>query len=508
MANTTIKKTPLSTPVVSTQETNTATTLSVEFFDEAGGAHSLNIPITTGHASSPECYYNDQNDRYSASDMSVSEYMVTGYYKNSSNETKYISLTIRNGNVVMPSSYPDSYSGIKRKPTVSIYASNIRKVTYDGNTIYIPLVRQSATVEGFLIEEIDLNNSYFGKVNTDGTYDIYKDNGNGTKTVISLSSSGEFTEAYMAEEVEIPSGSKKDLGLVTAYGAAKEGGYTGTYEEYKEKMLELLNLNLSTLGNEYDDTELRNLINGKMDKVNLARVATSGNYYDLSDRPTIPSVPSSIVNGVKGNNESSYRTGNVNITPSNLGLATVATSGSYDDLRNKPTIPSKVYSAGNFLNSVNRISYASNNVSLYLTSDTSMGDVRRYGNIVMLDSIVYLKANVTIPNATEFYVNWNPETWCDEILSGFIYTKVYENNHARYSPIQVTVADSYDSPVCDVIIDQNKTGFLKAANTSYSLTFKLVSYTGNSIRVGNSDIGIEFNTIACFSTSDSVALWS
>lgn len=50
----------------------------------------------------------------------------------------------------------------------------------------------------------------------------------------------------------------KDLGLVSAYGAALEGGYTGTYDEYKEKMLELLNLNLSTLGNEYDDTEIKN----------------------------------------------------------------------------------------------------------------------------------------------------------------------------------------------------------------------------------------------------------
>ncbi len=49
---------------------------------------------------------------------------------------------------------------------------------------------------------------------------------------------------------------QKDLGLVTAYGAALEGGYTGTYEQYKEKMMELLEVNLTGLGNEYDDTEL------------------------------------------------------------------------------------------------------------------------------------------------------------------------------------------------------------------------------------------------------------
>ena len=52
----------------------------------------------------------------------------------------------------------------------------------------------------------------------------------------------------------------KDLGLVSAYGAALEGGYTGTYDEYKTKMLELLNLNLSSLGSGYDDTALQSSI--------------------------------------------------------------------------------------------------------------------------------------------------------------------------------------------------------------------------------------------------------
>lgn len=39
---------------------------------------------------------------------------------------------------------------------------------------------------------------------------------------------------------------QKDLGLVTAYGAALEGGYTGTYEEYKTEMANLLGLDLAT----------------------------------------------------------------------------------------------------------------------------------------------------------------------------------------------------------------------------------------------------------------------
>ena len=79
----------------------------------------------------------------------------------------------------------------------------------------------------------------------------------------------------------------------------------------------------------------------------LASVATSGSYNDLSNKPTIPSAQVNsdwnAVSGVAeilnkptlgtmaGESASDY-------TPT-ANLATVATSGSYDDLLNKPTIP-------------------------------------------------------------------------------------------------------------------------------------------------------------------------
>jgi hypothetical protein len=98
---------------------------------------------------------------------------------------------------------------------------------------------------------------------------------------------------------------------------------------------------------------------------NLKTVATSGSYNDLSNTPTIPAAVA-----VKGDAEATYRTGNVNLTKANIGLgnvgnfkavSTVASqglsdteksnartnigagtssfSGSYNDLSNKPTIP-------------------------------------------------------------------------------------------------------------------------------------------------------------------------
>ena len=72
----------------------------------------------------------------------------------------------------------------------------------------------------------------------------------------------------------------------------------------------------------------------------LASVATSGNYNDLSNKPTIPTVPTNVS---AFTNDAGYITNSVNdLTNYTLtsNLATVATSGSYNDLSNKPTIPS------------------------------------------------------------------------------------------------------------------------------------------------------------------------
>ena len=127
---------------------------------------------------------------------------------------------------------------------------------------------------------------------------------------------------------------------------------------------------------------------GKLMKwfVDLKAVAFSGKYTDLTDKPTIPASVR-----VKGNTESDYRIGDVNITPENIGLGnvpnvstnnqtptftqasgranigsgerlsvifskimkwyadlkTVAFSGKYTDLTDKPTIPAAVRVKGN-----------------------------------------------------------------------------------------------------------------------------------------------------------------
>lgn len=91
--------------------------------------------------------------------------------------------------------------------------------------------------------------------------------------------------------------------------------------------LNTLNELATALGNDANfATTISNQIGLKVNSADLATVATSGSYNDLSDKPTIPAAythpashPASMI----------------------TGLHTVATSGDYNDLNNKPTIPTK-----------------------------------------------------------------------------------------------------------------------------------------------------------------------
>ena len=79
-------------------------------------------------------------------------------------------------------------------------------------------------------------------------------------------------------------------------------------------------------------------------KPELSQVAISGSYSDLSDTPSIPTKTSQLIN------DSGFLTSSSGVITSvswsditdKPNFATVATSGSYNDLSNTPTIPTKV----------------------------------------------------------------------------------------------------------------------------------------------------------------------
>ena len=72
-----------------------------------------------------------------------------------------------------------------------------------------------------------------------------------------------------------------------------------------------------------DQTDLQNALNAKVNTSSLSAVATSGSYTDLSNKPSIPSKTSDLTN------DSNFVV--------STDLATVATTGNYSDLLQSPT---------------------------------------------------------------------------------------------------------------------------------------------------------------------------
>lgn len=104
----------------------------------------------------------------------------------------------------------------------------------------------------------------------------------------------------------------------------------------------------------------------------LATVATSGSYNDLTNKPTIPAAQ------VNSDWNASSGVAQILNKPT---LATVATSGSYNDLSNKPTIPTV------------------NNASLYIQKNGTT--VNTFTANQSVDAV----ANITVPTATSDLTN-------------------------------------------------------------------------------------------------------
>lgn len=147
-------------------------------------------------------------------------------------------------------------------------------------------------------------------------------------------------------------------------------------------------------------------------KPTFATVATSGSYNDLTNKPTIPSAytlptaSASTLGGVKIGSGISISSGVISATYSSVGaaaashthtasqvtgLATVATSGNYNDLTNKPSIPSLLgYATQNWVTSHGYLT------SIPTATASVLGGVKIGSNISVSSGTISLtSANVT-----------------------------------------------------------------------------------------------------------------
>lgn len=124
----------------------------------------------------------------------------------------------------------------------------------------------------------------------------------------------------------------------------------------------------------------------------------SGSYNDLTDKPTIPSKTSDLTN------DSGFVVGTT--------LATVATSGSYNDLTNTPTIPSKTSDLTNDSGYINQLKTI-NNESLIGTGNITIsgGGTQVQSDWTETDttSMAYIlhKPQIVSPSASNTFTNYN-----------------------------------------------------------------------------------------------------
>ena len=116
-------------------------------------------------------------------------------------------------------------------------------------------------------------------------------------------------------------------------------------------------------------------------KPTFATVATTGSYNDLTDKPTIPAAythpathPASMI----------------------TGLSTVATSGSYADLTNKPTIPTVTNDLTNALKSNYDTAYTHSQAAH--APSNAEANVQADWNVTDTSSDAYIKNKPTIPS--------------------------------------------------------------------------------------------------------------
>ena len=118
-------------------------------------------------------------------------------------------------------------------------------------------------------------------------------------------------------------------------------------------------------------------------KPTFATVATSGSYNDLTDKPTIPTA---------------YTHPDTHPASMITGLSTVATSGSYADLTNKPTIPTVTNDLTNALKSNYDKAYT-HSQSTHAPANAE-ANVQADWNVTDTGSDAYIKNKPTIPTVT------------------------------------------------------------------------------------------------------------
>lgn len=247
-------------------------------------------------------------------------------------------------------------------------------------------------------------------------------------------------------------------------------------------------------------------------KPTFAAVATSGSYNDLTNKPTIPSAytlptaSSTVLGGVKIGSGISISSGVISATYTSVGaaaashthtasqvtgLATVATSGSYNDLTNKPSIPSLsgyatqswVTSQGYLTSIPAATSSAYGGIQIgYTTSDKNyavqLSNGKAYVNVPWTDTNTTYSAGTNISiSGTTINCTYTLPTASSSVLGG---VKIGSNISVSSGTISLTSANVTSALGFTPAKTSDIPKIPAALPNPYALTINGTSYTGSS----------------------------
>lgn len=198
---------------------------------------------------------------------------------------------------------------------------------FTSDSVSYPTVQAVKTyIDTLLSDKADTSD--LADVATSGSYtDLTNKPSIPTKTSDLTNDSG-----FLTEHQDI-SGKQDKSNIVTSWSVttsdAKYPSEKLVKTELDQKVDKVTGKGLST--NDYDNTA-----KNKVD--NLKTVATSGSYNDLTNKPTIPTVVDTVADNNMNAVTSNAVYDIVSQKPNTSDLSTVATSGDYADLINAPTI--------------------------------------------------------------------------------------------------------------------------------------------------------------------------
>ena len=179
-----------------------------------------------------------------------------------------------------------------------------------------------------------------------------------------------------------------------------------------------------------DNTALATALNSKADSSSLATVATTWSYNDLTNKPTIPSAQ------VNSDWDASSWVAQILNKPT---LATVATTGSYSDLSNKPTIWNATITIQKNWTSVDTFTTnATSNKSINITVPTKTSDITNDSNYVASTSLATVATTGSYNDLQD-----KPTIPSGQIQSDWTQTTTTAVDYIKNKPSLATVATTW-----------------------------------------------------------------